>query len=596
MAGMPIRVLEPSVVNLIAAGEVLERPASAVKEMVENALDAGATRVLVEIEDGGRRLVRVTDDGAGIPKEDLPLAFAQHATSKLSAAADLSAIRTFGFRGEALASIAEVARGRIVSRVKGSADAWEVEAEHGKISAVRPASGPEGTAVEAWDLFGAVPARRKFLKTAAIEGAHVSDALAKFSLARPDVRFELRSDGVPLLVLAPVADVTERIGQYFGKDVRMSLISVEAETRGMKLRGHVARPSFTSSNTRLQYTFVNGRAVRDKVIARALTEAYSDLIMVRRQPAVFLHLDLDTRDVDVNAHPAKTEVRFARASAVHDFLRDEIRRRLVSHGLPPQFVPKEAWSSWVNQSPEDRVAERQKSLVEFFTRSADDSIFITPPPGPAALPAPRDIPPGVTEPTPPMRPIGPDGRAVQMHDAYIVEEVPGGFHVIDQHALHERILYWRIREQVLGHAVKRQRLLVPAIVRDAGRERVVHALRPLLDRLGFEVEEFGPGALAVHAAPDWIGSKDPARFVRDVVSDFDEKNPARAVEEALDHFIATCACKAAIKQGDRLQPEEIRALLSDRARAAHTQSCPHGRPVTLKITLDELEKHFGRLG
>ncbi|MCE9582616.1 MAG: DNA mismatch repair endonuclease MutL [Planctomycetes bacterium] len=593
--GVPsIHVLSQTVVNLIAAGEVLERPASAVKELVENALDSGATRVEVEFEDGGRRLIRVTDDGAGMGTDDLALAFVPHATSKLASAADLAEIRSFGFRGEALASIAEVARGRIVSRPRGTALAHEVEAEGGKIGPVKPSAGPEGTTVEAWDLFGNIPARRKFLKTSPVEAAHIGDVVTRFALARPDVRFELRGDSIPIATLPPVEDIAERIGHYFGKELRQALVPVQAEARGLRLRGYVGRPTFTVNNTRLQFTWVNGRWVRDKVLFRAIIEAYADLVMVRRAPAVFLFLDIEPKDIDVNVHPAKIEIRFANGSRVHDFVRDEIRAKLMVGGVPPQFVPRDAWSSFVTRSQDERKDDRQKELMEFFTRPANTPVFYTPPPGKSAMAEPRDVPPGVPDPTPPMRPIASGGRAYQMHDAYIVEEVPGGFNLIDQHALHERILYYKIRARVLSHDVTRQRLLVPAIVRDSGREKVVAAARPMLDKLGFEVEEFGPGALAIHATPDWIGSKDPAGVVRDILSDFDSATPGRAAEDALDHFIATCACKAAIKAGERLAPEEVHALLEERARIDHSQTCPHGRPVTLRISLEELEKHFGR--
>ena len=589
-----IHVLDANVVNLIAAGEVLERPASAVKELIENALDAGATRVEVEFEDGGRRLIRVTDDGTGMGPEDLALAFMPHATSKLAVVADLAEIRSFGFRGEALASMAEVARARIVSRPRGTEAAYEIEAEAGKIGSVKPSASPEGTTVEAWDLFGNIPARRRFLKTSPVEAAHIGDVVTRFALARPDVRFELRGDSIPIAAMAPVEDIADRIGHYFGKELRQALVKVDAQARGIRLRGYVARPTFTVNNTRLQFTWVNGRWVRDKVLFRAIIEAYSDLVMVRRAPAVFLFIDIEPKDIDVNVHPAKIEIRFANTSRVHDFVRDEIRGRLMAGGVPQQFVPKDAWSSFVQRTPDERRDERQQELMEFFTRPANSPVFLTPPPGKSAMAEPRDIPPGVLDPTPPMRPMAMGGRAYQLHDAYLIEEVPGGLNVIDQHALHERILYYRIRSRVLAHDVARQRLLVPSIVRDTGREKVIAAARPLLDRLGFEIEEFGPGALAIHAAPDWIGTKDPARIVRDILMDFDTATPGRAADDALDHFIATCACKAAIKAGERLAPEEVRALLEDRVRIDHSQTCPHGRPVTLRITLEELEKHFGR--
>lgn len=590
----PIRVLPETVVNLIAAGEVLERPSSAVKELIENALDAGASRVEVEYEDGGRRLLRVSDDGAGMAPADLELAFVPHATSKLETAAGLAEIRSFGFRGEALASIAEVSRARIVSRPRGAEMAHAIEAEAGKIGAVQPASGPPGTTVEAWDLFGNIPARRKFLKTSPVEAAHIGDVVTRFALARPDVRFELRGESIPIAALPPVADIAERVGHYFGRELQQALVKVDAQARGIRLRGYVGRPTFTVNNTRLQFTWVNGRWVRDKVLFRAIIEAYADLVMVRRAPAVFLFLEVEPKDIDVNVHPAKIEIRFANSSRVHDFVRDEIRGRLLSGGVPPELRPKDSWSGFVARTDDERRTDRQQELMEFFTRPADSPVFLTPPPGKVALVSPRDIPPGVQDPTPPPRPLAAGGRAYQLLDAYIVEETPGGLDVIDQHALHERILYYRIRSRVLAHDVARQRLLVPAVVRDSGREKVLASARPLLDRLGFEVEDFGPGAIAIHAAPDWIGSKDPARIVRDILSDFDTATPGRPAEDALDHFIATCACKAAIKAGERLAPEEVRALLEDRSRIDHSQTCPHGRPVTLRISLEELERHFGR--
>jgi DNA mismatch repair protein MutL len=391
-----------------------------------------------------------------------------------------------------------------------------------------------------------------------------------------------------------VTDVAARIGHYFGRECRQALVPLEAEAKGLTLRGYAGRPTFTVNNTRLQFTWVNGRYVRDRVLFRSILEAYSDLVMVRRAPAAFLFLDLDPKDVDVNVHPAKIEVRFAHPSRVFDFVRDEIRRRMMAGGLPPSFVPRDSWSAFVQRSPDERRADRQREMQEFFARPADQPVSFTPPPGKSAMPEPRDIPPGVADPTPPLLPPGVEGRVCQVHGAYIVEEVPGGVNVIDQHALHERILYFRIRDRVLSHDIARQRLLIPAVLKDAGRERALDAARPLLERLGFEIEDFGPGALAIHAAPDWIGTKDPARIVRDILSDFDAPDPARPAEDALDHFIATCACKAAIKAGERLAPEEIRALLAERAKVEHAQTCPHGRPVTLRIGLDELEKHFGR--
>ena len=555
-----IRVLEPDVVNKIAAGEVIERPASVVKELVENALDAGATEIRVDADDGGRKLLRVSDNGRGMSAEDLPLAFAPHATSKLATADDLFAIATFGFRGEALASIGSVARVRLASRTADGEGA-EIVVENGRPSDVKPAGTPPGTVVEVRNLFQNVPVRRKFLRSVEIETEHIVEAVCRFAIARPDVRFDLFLDGDRRHAL-PAADRRARIGAFFGDEVASSL----KEVSGDGFHAWIAPPQHSRVNAKSLYFYLNGRFIRDRVILRAVNEAYREMIPHGRYPVAFLFLDMDPAEVDVNVHPTKIEVRFRSVWKLHDRLAVLLRKELLGGSLDVRIQPEA-----VAELPPAPPAPA-RAVVDFFTHGSE-----APSPATAVV-----APPLVTT-----------GRRVfQVHDRYLVEEVEDGLRVIDQHALHERIMLESFREQFARAAIAKQRLLLPAVVElDRERRARLDEHRELLESFGLEVDDYGPAAVAVRGMPALVGDADPAALLLDVLDLAEEADPEiPLIERALEFM----ACRAAVKFGRRLAPEEIERLLRDAASLDFSHACAHGRPTAIKLTLADLERFFHR--
>jgi DNA mismatch repair protein MutL len=552
-----IRVLGAELVNQIAAGEVIERPASVVKELVENALDAGATSVRVDVEEGGRKLVRVADDGCGIEGEDLPLAFAAHATSKLASAEDLFRVATLGFRGEALASIGSVSRARIASRT-GSGDGHEITAENGRLSEARPAACAPGTTVEVRNLFQNVPVRRKFLRSVEVETGHVVEAFGRFAVARPEVRFELTVDGERRHALAS-SGRRGRIAVFHGEELAESLQELE----GPGFHAWLAPPQHSQLSTKGMLFFLNGRHIRDRVLMRAVHEAYREMIPHGRHPTVFLFLEMDPAEADVNVHPTKTEVRFRNVWALHDRLAAAFREKLLGADLARRVAPEA-----VAEPPLQHPAARE--VLEFFSGGA------------AAAPAAVAAPPLVAT-----------GRRVfQVHDRYLVEEVEDGIRVIDQHALHERVMLEEFRKQYARAAIARQRLLIPAVVevdREA-RARLDEA-RELLESFGVEFEDFGRDAVAVRAVPALVAEHDPAALLQDFLELAAEGDPEVPL---LDRALEFMACRAAVKFGKRLAPEEISRLLEDAAGLDYSASCAHGRPTAIKLTLRDLERFFQR--
>ncbi len=551
-----IRVLAAEVANQIAAGEVIERPASVVKELVENALDAGATELRVDVEEGGRKLVRVTDDGAGMEAEDLPLAFAPHATSKLGSAAELFRIATYGFRGEALASIGAVSRARIASR-RREGEGAEIVVENGEAGEVRPAACAPGTLVEVRNLFQNVPARRKFLRSVEAETEHVAEAFGRFAVARPDLRFELSVDGERRHALAP-ADRRSRIGVFFGEELAESLLEAE----GPGFRAWLAPPEHSRIGARGMAFYLNGRFIRDRVLLRAVHEAYREMIPHGRSPVSFVFLEMEPGEADVNVHPTKIEVRFRNVWALHDRLAAALRSRLLGADLAPRVAPGEA-----AEAPLQIPAARQ--VVEFFSGAG------------ASAPA-VEAPPLVST-----------GRRVfQVHDRYLVEEVEDGIRLIDQHALHERVMLEEFRRDYARAAIARQRLLIPAVV-ELGPERRARldGARELLESFGVEVEDFGRDAVAVRAVPALVAEQDPAALLLDFLELAEEgEGEVPGLERALEFM----ACRAAVKFGRRLAPEEIARLLEDAAGLDYSASCAHGRPTAIKLSLRDLERFFQR--
>ena len=585
-----IHVLPPEVCNKIAAGEVIERPASVVKELVENSLDAGAARIQVELEEGGKRLIRVVDDGEGMAPEDLALAFLSHATSKLQRGEDLFSIQTMGFRGEALPSVAAVAQARIVTRARGETSGAAIEARGGEISPVKAHGAAEGTTVEVRNLFFNTPVRRKFLRTVPTEMAHISDILTRIALANPAVHIILVHNGRRVFNLPPAQRPIDRIEALFGREIAQGLIPVEAPEGPVRVTGFAAPPHVDRANSKMQFTFVNGRYIRDQTLFHAISDAYRGMMMQRRYPVCFLHIELDPHDVDVNVHPTKIEVRFKDSRTVHQALRGAPRRAFEETSLAPTLETPQRPPQPPPRSAEQRREDIKQSVADFFTSQTTRTPF-----EPSARPAPQPMP----HPAPPRQPFAEPSRAsrrfVQVHDSYIVEETPGGFSVIDQHALHERIVHEQIRESIESKPLPSQRLLVPETVQLAPEEYFsVLSMKDDLARLGVEVDEFGQSTIIIRSFPQILKNAKPEEFIRGMLEDLAEREEGTSAKGRLDKLMEVMACRAAVKAGKSLAPSEILALLEQRDKLDLAATCPHGRPTTLSFSRDELEKQFRR--
>ena len=627
-----IRQLSPLVVNKIAAGEVIERPASVVKELVENSLDAGATRVDVTVEKGGSELIRITDDGCGIDAEQLPLAVASHATSKIADADDLFRVATLGFRGEALASIASVSRLSIRSRPPRAESAAEIEVVGGRSEGVRPAAGPHGTCIEVRQLFFNTPVRQKFMRTAQTEMGHISEAVTRAALGHPRVHFTLAHGGRVLQDLPP-SDLPQRIAALFGSELADALIPVESVEPELHLHGFVANPSQSRPNNRQQYLFLNGRPIRDRSLQHALGEAYRGLLLTGRYPICFLQLDMPPASIDVNVHPTKLEVRFQDGGRVYSQLLSTLRTKFLSTDLVARgnlasaaggHAPGETTADDNDQVSELVAWARRQQTFAPATADEVRTPFGDPPLG-AEQRGPLEmhrVPP-MGRPTPPGQggaesgggaasdsgyqraegphdsapaPQGTVSRALQIHDRYLVAETDEGLEVIDQHALHERILYEAIRAKVLAGALESQKLLVPEPVDLAASEAAAVLQRQdLLRQLGMEVEAFGGETVLISAYPAMLANLAPAEVLRSVVEQLLTEGKQVEIRDLLDDLLHMIACKAAVKYGDRLTPGEIDALLAQRHLAQDHHHCPHGRPTALVFTREQLDRQFKRI-
>lgn len=597
--------LDPVVVNQIAAGEVIERPASVVKELLDNALDAGATQLTVDVAEGGRELIRVADDGVGILPEDLPLAFASHATSKLRRPEDLLAIRTMGFRGEALASIGSVAQVTLQSRPRGAEAGAELRCDGGALGAVRPWNGQPGTRVEVKQLFYNVPARRHFLKTVGTEIGHISEAVIRLALAKPTLGLRLTHNGKEVYDLPASTPLPQRLRLFFGKEVSEKLLPIDAANGPVRLTGFVADPEADRGNARLQYLFVNGRWVRDRTLGHALQDAYHGLLMTGRYAIAFLFLELPPDQVDVNVHPAKAEVRFREGHALHHFVRSAVRNVLNQHDFMPRLRPTP-----VGFAPPPRpslappqpwtlsaaVPTTASLLSELSARPA-----FAPPrlPEPEAMPAVRSVQELVeAEPSvaPPPLPAEAPLKAIQLHNAYLVIETDEGMLVVDQHALHERILFEQFKARLREGPAEAQRLLIPEPV-DLPQEEAGLVLehQEALRRLGLDVQEFGGGTVLVRSYPAALERVTPTEIVKGVVQHLLASPKAPTPEQLQHDLLAMMACKAAVKAGDPLGPDEISALLRHRHLVADAHHCPHGRPTSLYFSKHDLDKQFQRI-
>ena len=595
-----IHRLSPELANQIAAGEVVERPASAVKELIENAIDAGARRIAIAVEFGGKKLIRVEDDGDGMDGEDARLAVERHATSKIARSEDLASISTLGFRGEALPSIASVSHFLLRTRARGAATGTEVRVNGGVIASVREAGAPEGTLVEVADLFYNLPARRKFLKSDAAETAQVSRLVTQFALGYPEVGFSLTSGTRTLLECPPVADLAERFFQLYGE--RHDLVLVRKEAAGMRLTGYIAALGDQGPVRGPQNVFVNRRIVKDRTIAHAIGEAYAVATIKERSPEVHLFLDVPPTRVDVNVHPTKAEVRFLEQSLVHEVVRRALGDAL-GQGRPPELQLRPAGAgmpSAVEPGLPGVVAgpgiagSRWAPITSAFARPGqpDGSASAMTPGGPSTVDA-GPFARSVQGAMPDIRPMTPLG---QFRDTFIIAVDDEGIAIIDQHVAHERVLFEQVMERLTSGRAESQRLLVPVILQLSGAQRdVLTAHAADLERFGFELEEFGGDSVRLIATPALLDHQRADAVLRALAEDLEGLDRGSPVEEALRRIAATTACHAAVKANDRLTFEKMTYILEELRRTAYSTVCPHGRPVVLRLTRREVERNFQRI-
>jgi DNA mismatch repair protein MutL len=567
-----IRKLPRAVVDRIAAGEVVERPASVVKELVENSLDAGATRIDVEIRGGGRDHVAVRDDGVGMGPEDLALAFESHATSKLADVGDLDHIGSFGFRGEALASMAAVGDCRILTRERGAEHGHEAESRGGDTSKVRAAAAPPGTLVEVRQLFKYVPARRKFLRAPPTESSHVASAVQAAALANPDVGFSLTRDGELAFRVTAGDDRRERIAQFFGRRLAEALVAVSAADGGMRVEGFVARPDAAKPSAQWQRFFLNGRPIRDRSLQHALRHGFEGLLTRDQFPVAFLFLTMDPSDVDVNVHPAKLEVRFRDGDGVHRLVGHAVRDALRAADLGPTIVPRETPAA-------------KAEYLEGVREALSDFL---------AAPHAAESPRGVRESPPPVV-ARPAVRYLQVRDTFLVFETGDGIAVVDQHALHERILLEDLKARVASGSLEVQRLLVPAVVEmPAADADLLLAEAEALTAAGIAADRFGPTSVAVRSLPALLSNRDPSRILGGIVERLRDGRPAGGRAALLESLLHSMACRAAIMAGDRITETQAAELLRRADLIDTRQGCAHGRPTALRIPFSDLERRFRR--
>ncbi len=621
---MTIRQLSDHAINQIAAGEVIERPASVVKELVENALDAGAGRVSVVTSAGGKTLIRVDDDGSGIPGAELPLAVERHCTSKLSED-DLFDIRSLGFRGEALPSIGAVARLSLTSRHAGDPHGWTVMVEGGVKRGPEPAGRPPGTRVEVRDLFFATPARLKFLKSDRAEGAAVTDVVKRLALANPTVRFELSGTDRQTLTYAAASGeraLAARIAQVMGTEFVENSRPVDALREGVRLSGLAGLPTFHRANSLAQFFFVNGRPVRDKLLMSALRGAYADVLARDRHPVAVLFIELDSRQVDVNVHPAKADVRFRDAQLVRGLVVGALRQVFAEAGYRASTHNAQAALAAFAAGERTATGTGQGGLGGYGRGFA-------PPPsdwrasafrpldgegaavgGPSAVAGFSETPQAafadVARPSADARAHAVEAEAerlarplgaarAQLHATYVIAQTEDGLVIVDQHAAHERLVYERLKEALARKAVARQGLLIPEIV-ELPEEDIARLVARAgdLEEVGLVVEPFGPGAVAVRETPAMLGQIDIRGLVRDLADDLAEWDETTRLRERLDHVAATMACHGSVRAGRRLRPEEMDALLREMEATPNSGQCNHGRPTWIELKLSDIERLFGR--
>ena len=602
-----IRQLDEATVNRIAAGEVVERPASAVRELVENALDAGARRIDVTVADGGKRLIRVLDDGCGMTADDLPMALARHATSKIDGT-DLLDIRSFGFRGEALPSLAAVARLSITSRTEGG-EAARIEVAAGQMAPVRPAALARGTVVELHDLFFATPARLKFLRTDRAELQAIAEVMRRLALAQPGTGFTLRDatgGGEGRLILRADAEAGDaaaalraRAARIVGRDFVENAVNLLAERDGLRLWGLAGLPTYSRGAAVEQYLFVNGRPVRDKLLIGALRAGYTDLLPQGRHPAAVLFLDIDPERVDVNVHPAKAEVRFRESGLVRGLIVTTLRHALAEEGHRTSGTISAATLGAFRPEPAPQARPALPFAPHRPAAAAVQAAFAMQAPAAAAGPSPRSF----AEPSAPFRPAAaepepdhPLGAArAQLHGTYIVAQTADGVVIVDQHAAHERLVYERLKRQAAENGVAAQALLLPEVVELSETDAALlldHA--EALGRLGLGVEPFGAGAVVVRETPAILGAVNAAALIRDILDELAEAGDSGLLGARIDAVLSRMACHGSVRAGRQMLPDEMNALLREMEATPHSGQCNHGRPTWVKLRLADIERLFGR--
>lgn len=653
-----IRQLPANLINQIAAGEVIERPSSVVKELMENSVDSGATRIEVAITGGGTELIRISDNGCGMTAEQLPLALASHATSKLPTDEALFHVATLGFRGEALASIGSVSQMTIRSRVADADAGNEIRVRGGVIEPAAPCGCPVGTVMEVRNLFFNTPVRHRFLKTAQTEKGHIVEAFTRIALANPQIHFVLSNNDKPLHDLPATERWADRIAAFFGDEIADSLIAINNDDGQIKIRGYVCDPSVSRGNSRMQYLFLNGRHIRDRALQHALGEAYRGLLMVGRHPVCFLRMNMPPEMIDVNVHPTKLEVRFTDGGRVYGRLLQTLRHQFLTSDLthsvgrtdnshatqagPSTALPQTVAS--LGQAATDPTATEQahrQSVIQWArgNESSADNVFVAPQaggsqeaaawaasqlggvpefqpfPGGSTLASPSDQATGIGQLDPNTGEVQADDQPAadsepwqspttcylgfQVHNRYLVTQDETGMVVIDQHALHERVLYERVKKRVLesGQPLESQGLLVPEPVSLTPAERAtVMEHQATLAEIGLQVEEFGGDTIVIHSYPAMLKNVSPTDMLRTILDSVLGGGEKPEPIVLLDHLLSTIACKAAVKAGDPLNSEEIAALLEQRDLYQDTHHCPHGRPTALFFSRDELDRMFGRLG
>jgi len=592
-----IHTMPTQLVNQIAAGEVVERPASVVKELLENSLDAGATRIEVDVEQGGIRSIRIRDNGRGIHRDDLALSLSPHATSKISSLDDLERVRSLGFRGEALPSIASVSRLSLTSRWHHSGEAWSISASARADFEIRPAAHSEGTTVEVRDLFYNIPARRRFLRTEKTEFDHLENVIKRIALSRFDADITLRHNGRATKQLRSAADRLQqekRIADICGPAFIEQALYTEYEVDGLRLWGWIAKPAFSRSQADMQYFYVNGRMVRDRLVAHALRQAYQDVLYHGRHAACVLFLELDPAAVDVNAHPGKHEVRFRQSRGVHDFLFRAIHKAIAdvrpgSQELSAAAVTSQTavtggagnagWQAAVfgggRQAPLSLAVAEQMNAYGALAANAETALE-------QQQPADDELPP-----------LG--FALAQLHGIYILAQNARGLVLVDMHAAHERITYERLKRSKQSNGIHSQPLLVPAVITVSEKEAELAQAGPeLFTDLGFEVDRAGPETLRIRRVPVLLADSDAEALLRDVLSDLASHGSSRRLQEAMNDVLSTMACHGSVRANRRLTIPEMNALLRDMEQTERSGQCNHGRPTWIQLSIDELDKLFMR--